>query len=301
MYRFELKTFIAAAECGSFNAAAERAAISPTAVMKQINQLEGQLGLKLFSRSNRGLELTAVSKIFYKEASYIIDYCDSAVRRLQEMQGECLSVIRVGTSMLNPCQPFMDLWNSAGGAFPQIRIQVIPFEDTARGISDVIAQVGTAFDFIVGPMNSLNWFNMVDFLQIGTYKKMIAVPAADPLAQKDELSLEDIHGRELAMVSRGDSPVNDQIRDFLQAEHPEIRILDMGDHYDINVFNWCAENDILLLNIESWKDIHPGLVSLPVRWDFALPYGLLYSKTPSADALVFLEAVKGILELRGNN
>ena len=300
MYRFELKTFVAAAECGSFNAASERACISPTAVMKQINQLEGQLGLRLFNRSNRGLELTAVGKAFYKEAAYVIDYCDSALKRLQELQGDAPRVIRVGTSMLNPCKPFMDLWNKASGAFPQIKIQVIPFEDTARGISDVIAQVGSSFDFIVGPMDSLNWHGMVDFLQIGTYKKMIAVPASDPLAEKDALCLEELHGRTMAMLSRGDSPVNDQIRDFLQAEHPQISLLDVGDHYDISVFNWCAENDILLLNIESWKDIHPGLVTLPVNWDFALPYGLLYSKTPSEDALVFLEAVSSELELESS-
>ena len=298
MYRFELKTFIAAAECGSFNAAAEKVFISPTAVMKQINQLESQLGLKLFTRSNRGLALTAVGKALAKEAEYIIDYCDAALKRLQELQGDVTRVIRVGTSMLNSCKPFMSLWTKAGRAFPQLRVQVIPFEDTARGISDVIAQVGSSFDFIVGPMNSLSWSKLVDFLQIGAYKKMIAVPASDPLAQRDELALEDLHGRTMAMVSRGDSPVNDQIRDFLQREHPEIALLDMGDHYDISVFNWCAENDILLLNIECWKDIHPALVTLPVRWDFALPYGLIYSKTPSEDALVFLEAVKEILGLR---
>ncbi len=297
MYRFELKTFIAAAECGSFNSASERAFISPTAIMKQINQLEGQLGLKLFNRTNHGLQLTAVGKIFLKEAYYIVSYCDGVVKRLQDLQGSAPRVIRVGTSMLNPCKPFMDLWNKVADSFPQMKIQVIPFEDTARGISDVIAQIGSSFDFIVGPMNSLNWFNMVDFLQLGTYKKMIAVPASDPLANKAELSLEDLHGRMMAMLSRGDSPVNDNIRDFLEKEHPEISLLDMGDHYDISVFNWCAENDILLLNMECWKDIHPALVTLPVRWDFALPYGLLYSKKPSCDALVFLEALKATLEI----
>ena len=297
MYRFELKTFIAAAECGSFNAASEKVFVSSTAVMKQINQLESQLGLKLFNRSNRGLELTAVGKAFLKEAEYITSYCDSAIKRLQELQGDATRVIRVGSSMLNPCKPFMDLWNKASGAFPHLKVQVVPFDDTARGISDVIAQVGSSFDFIVGPMNSLSWSGVVDFLQIGAYKKMIAVPAADPLAREETLRLEKLHGRALAMVSRGDSPVNDQIRDFLQAEHPQISLLDMGDHYDISVFNWCAENDTLLLNIECWKDIHPGLVTLPVNWDFALPFGLLYSKTPSDDALVFLEAVKACLGL----
>lgn len=48
----------------------------------------------------------------------------------------------------------------------------------------------------------------------------------------------------------------------------------------------------LLLNTECRKDIHPALVTLPVDWDYTIPYGLLYAKEPSAEARLFIDAVK---------
>ena len=58
LYNPLLDTFICVAKAGSFNKAAEELFISAPAVIKQVNLLENQLGIRLFSRSHRGLELT---------------------------------------------------------------------------------------------------------------------------------------------------------------------------------------------------------------------------------------------------
>lgn len=44
---------------------------------------------------------------------------------------------------------------------------------------------------------------------------MIAVPRGHRLATKKELALADLYGETLMMVSRGDSGVNDRLRDDL--------------------------------------------------------------------------------------
>ena len=38
--------------------------------------------------------------------------------------------------------------------------------------------------------------------------------------------------------------------------------------------------------------MHPGLVTIPVDWDYRIPYGLLYAPDPPEDVLQFVEAVK---------
>ena len=53
-----LTAFLHVAEAGSFNKAAESMFITSTALIKQINLLESDLGLRLFNRSHRGLTLT---------------------------------------------------------------------------------------------------------------------------------------------------------------------------------------------------------------------------------------------------
>ncbi|MFR6643353.1 MAG: LysR family transcriptional regulator, partial [Megasphaera sp.] len=47
-----LQTFLAVAKLGSFTKAAEQNFISATAVMKQINKLESELGCTLLERSS---------------------------------------------------------------------------------------------------------------------------------------------------------------------------------------------------------------------------------------------------------
>lgn len=63
MYNPQLETFLRVADAGSFNKAAEESYITPTAVIKQINLLEESLGVKLFDRSHRGLQLTKAGRL----------------------------------------------------------------------------------------------------------------------------------------------------------------------------------------------------------------------------------------------
>ena len=60
----------------------------------------------------------------------------------------------------------------------------------------------------------------------------------------------------------------------------------------MSVFNRAVETNRLLLSLECWQEVHPGLVTLPVRWDYSIPYGLLYSKNAPPDVLRLVEAVR---------
>ena len=86
--------------------------------------------------------------------------------------------------------------------------------------------------------------------------------------------------------------MNDFIRNDLQRYHPQIHIEDTPQFYDLSVFNRCAETGKVLLTIECWQEVHPGLVSIPLNWDYSIPYGLLYSFDAQEDVLRFVETVK---------
>lgn len=96
------------------------------------------------------------------------------------------------------------------------------------------------------------------------------------------------------MAPRVDSGVNDRIRGDLEENHPLFHIEDTQLHCDLSVFNQAAQSDKVLLTIECWQDVHPGLVTIPVEWDYEIPYGLLYSADSAEDVLHFVECVKKI-------
>ena len=102
----------------------------------------------------------------------------------------------------------------------------------------------------------------------------------------------ELYGETLMMIPRGDSGVNDYIRNDLEKNHPQIAIEDTPLHYDMSVFNRCAETNKVLLMTECWQDVHPGLVSIPVNWDYSIPYGLLYSADAPKDVLRFVECAE---------
>ena len=288
MYHPQLKVFLCVADCGSFSKAAEKLFVSSTAVMKQMNQLEAHLGLQLLNRTNHGVRLTAAGETVYQDAKYMIDYSEKALQRAREIQTRTESTLRVGTSLLNPCRPFMDLWDKIGARLPQYKIQIVPFEDDHQTILSVIEQVGQNLDFLVGVCDSALWLQRCSFYPLGTYRKCVAVPREHPLAKRKLLHISDLYGQTLMMVKQGDSPVNDRLRCDL-ARHPQIRIEDTEHFYDISVYNRCVQTGNLLLNVECWKDVHPLLVTIPVDWTYTIPYGLLYAKEPPERVRRFVE------------
>lgn len=292
MYNPLLDTFITVADYGSFTKAAEVLYISPTAVMKQMNSLEHHLNLKLIQRSPSGIQLTEAGAIIYRDAKFLIDYSKKSISSAKAALYANDTTFCVGTSLLNPAKPFMDLWYRVNKDFPEYKLHLVPFEDNHEGILSEIEKLGEKFDFLIGVCDSKEWLSRCNFLQLGLYKKMIAVSREHRLAEKSCINIEDLYGETLMMVQRGDSGTNDFIRNDLEKNHPKIQIEDTPPFYDLSVFNRCAETGKVLLTIECWQEVHPGLISIPVNWDYSIPYGLLYSSDAPKDVLEFVNAAK---------
>ena len=294
MYNYMLETFVAVAESGSFSKAAERMFMSPTAVMKQINSLEKHFDLRLFERRPSGIRLTSSGAVILRDARLIINFSQKSVAEAKRAERSADNIFCVGSSLLNPAKPFFDLWYKLNSSFSDFKLNVVPFNDNCDGILSEISALGEKFDFLVGVCDSKTWLNRCNMLELGHYRKMVAVPREHRLAQKDIIEIEDLYGETLMMVKRGDSGLNDFLRNDLERFHPEIKIESTQQFCDLSVFNRCIKTGCVLLTIECWRDVHPGIVTIPVNWDYTIPYGLLYSLKPSENVQRFLDAAKNL-------
>lgn len=294
MLNSNLKAFVRVAECGSFTKAAESLYLSPTAVMKQINALEKHLDLILLERSPAGVRLTAAGEVIYQDAKFLLDYSRRSIANARQKMETDSRTFCVGTSMLNPARPFMELWYQVSREFPNYKLHLVPYEDNHEGILAEIAQLGEKFDFLIGVCDSRRWLDQCNMFPLGRYPKMCAVSREHRLAGKECLELSDLYGETLMMVAEGNSGTNDFIRNDLRRNHPAIRLEDTPHFYDISVFNRCAETENVLLTLECWKDVHPALVTIPVQWSYSIPYGLLYALHPREDVKRFVETVKDL-------
>lgn len=294
MYDSALDTFVAVIENGSFTKASEKIFISPTGIMKQINALETRLDLKLLTRTSAGVKLTPAGEVIYRGAKFLIDYSQKTIAEARAEETRYETTFCVGTSLLNPAKPFIDLWYKTGAEFQNYKLHLVPFQDAHEGILSEIKLLGEKFDFLIGVCDSQAWLSLCDFVPLGRYKKMIAVSYKHPLASKKSVTLNDLHGETLMMVKRGDSGVNDFLRNDLEQNHPQIKIEDTAQFYDMSVFNRAAETKNVLLTIECWKDVHPALVTIPVEWNYSIPYGLLFSKNAPADVKRYAELAQSV-------
>ena len=294
MYNPQLDTFLRVAEAGSFSKAAEQMFITPTAVIKQINLLESTLDIKLFDRTHRGLTLTKAGVSFYKDAKYIIQYSkDSVSRAKNAMKGDD-NVIRIGTSPMTPAQALIELWPTVHEQCPEIKFQMIPFENSLENASEILANLGRDIDIVVGLFDEVMLrLRQCAGFELSREPLCCAVSIYHPLASKTRLSIEDLHGENLLIMHRDWSCYVDELRDFLWKNHPQIQLVDF-DLYRIEVFNRCENGNDVLLCIEPWANIHPLLKVIPVEWDYTMPYGLLHSPAPSATVEKFLAAVQTI-------
>lgn len=292
MFNPNLTAFVCAVDSGSFTKAAKKLFVTPTAVMKQINSLESHLNLKLIERTKQGIHLTPSGEVIYKDAKFLFDFSRRSIENARQAEIVHDKTFCVGTSLLNPAKPFMDLWYKVSSQFPDYKLHLVPFEDDHDGILSEVEQLGEKFDFLLGVCDSKQWLERCNMLPLGRYKKMCAVSREHPLANKACLEISDLYGETLMMVKEGDSETNDLIRMDLKKNHPAIRIEDTPQFYDISVFNRCIETGNVLLILECWQDVHPALVSIPVKWEYSSPYGLLYALDPPEDVLQFVSAIK---------
>lgn len=264
--------------------------------MKQINQLEKELQVVLFYRSKKGLILTPAGEIIYKHSLNLIEYSKNAVFEARNSSIENEKVFCIGSSLLNPAKPFIDLWyNTNNGLFKDYKIHLVPYDDLATNILNEIDLLGVIFDFLIGVCNSKKWLKRYNFFQLGTYKKMIAMNKNHPLANKRIITIDDLKNYTLMMVSKGDSPINDEIREKLMQHN--IKIEDTNTFYDMSVFNECAETNKVLLSLECWTNVHPSLVTIPFDLDYSIPYGLLYSLRPTKDILLYINPIKEYIKI----
>lgn len=296
MYNPQLETFLRVADAGSFNKAAEEAYITATAVIKQINLLEDALGVKLFERTHRGLILTKAGKSLYQDAKYIIQYCKDSVTRAKNAMQEDNAVIRIGTSPMTPAQLLMQIWPQIQEQCPDLKFQIVPYENTPENAREILANLGKNIDVVGGIFDE----TMLDLrrcagLELSREPFCCAVSIHHRLAAKDKLQIQDLYGENLLLIHRDWSHYVDQLRDDLWRNHPQIQIVDF-DFYNTDIFNRCENSYDVLLAIPGWANVHPLLKVIPVEWDYSIPYGLLHSPHPSESVKRFLLTAKSVIK-----
>ena len=195
---------------------------------------------------------------------------------------------------MTPAQVLVDLWPEVQPLCPNVKFQLIPFDNTPENAREILANLGQNIDVVAGIFDeTMLKLRRCAGLELTREPICCAVSVHHRLAQKERLRVEDLHGEKLMLMRRDWSHYVDLLRDDIWKNHPEIEIVDF-DFYDVGAFNQCENNNCVLMAVENWRYVHPLLKILPVDWGYTIPFGLLHAPHPSPTVARFLQAVQTV-------
>ena len=95
----QLQTILALAEYGSFVAAASLLKTSQPAVTRTVKHVEEVLGIKLFDRSTRSVQITAAGKEFAAVAARILNDLKITLQSMRELSDQRRGQIIISSIM----------------------------------------------------------------------------------------------------------------------------------------------------------------------------------------------------------
>lgn len=198
---------------------------------------------------------------------------------------------------MTPGNFLMKMWSSIHEICPDIKFQLVPFDNTPENAKEILKNLGNKIDIVAGSFDD-NFLNdrKCSGLALSYEPIRCAVSVYNELSKKNSLKISDLYGKNFMLIKRGWNICTDKIRDDIIKNHPEINIIDF-DFINLTIFNQCENSNDLLMCIDDWANAHPLLKVLPVNWDYKIQFGLLHSKEPSETVTRFLNAVKQIKDI----
>ena len=199
-----LRYFVAVAETENvLRAATQKLHVAQPAVSRQIRDLEDELGVQLFERSGKKLNLTDEGRLFLKEARAVLERADEAVAKLRALAQTGERELHVGYSPL----PGAKIVPAALGAFqqaiPKVHVKLHDWsnEEILAGLRDGRLQLA----FLVPPPTR-GEFRDFRYEELLREQVRLAVPPNHALAQRRSVSLADAAQEPFVGLTREGSP-----------------------------------------------------------------------------------------------
>jgi DNA-binding transcriptional LysR family regulator len=183
----QLRHFLAVAEALNFTRAAEDLHLAQQALSASIRRLEGQLGVPLFVRTTRRVELTSAGEVLVDEARKVIAAAAGALERVRLASEGRSGRLSVGFSTAaGGVGVVREILRTFARSVPDVDVRTIEhdFSDPSAGLADGRTQVA----FIFGPL-PVGGLASITLLE---EPRLVAVAMEHPLAPRATVNREDL-------------------------------------------------------------------------------------------------------------
>jgi len=191
----QIRHFVAAADAGSFSAAARNLGRAQSAVSTSVGLLEADLGVELFDRSRRNATLTPAGEVLLQEARELLRQAGGLDQRALSFAAGQDARLSIALDEALPYQVLGALVLELAERFPALELTQL--NGTATEVADYVQQgrASIAFHFDRGDPGSA-----FAHRYLGNVAQAVFVAARHPLAALAEVTRTDLaHYRQLVM------------------------------------------------------------------------------------------------------
>ncbi len=136
----QIRCFFKVVETGSFTAAAEALYMTQPALSKRISQLEGEIGIILFSRDkSRRTRLTEAGRIVYDGFVRIARDADHVLQKASQLESGIIGTMTLGIFENQIIDEYLqEILNNFSAHYPKVKLHVTT--DSFKGLTDAVEQ-----------------------------------------------------------------------------------------------------------------------------------------------------------------
>ncbi|UXM95079.1 LysR family transcriptional regulator [Bartonella sp. HY329] len=208
----QIECFIAVAGNGNFSRAAQALSMAQSALSQAIRELEESLGLKLFDRTTRRVELTEAGREFFISARKIHDDIDLAVARLSDLAAKRRGRLRIAAVPMLAAIIMPKVFSAFEAIYPDI--ELILHEESTEVIIEKLRE--NQIDCAVGTFPAID--NDCSKIALTSDKLMVFHHIDNPLAIHDIVSW-DMLGHEKIITLVRESTIRQKIEVGFATNH----------------------------------------------------------------------------------
>jgi DNA-binding transcriptional LysR family regulator len=198
-----LRYFVAVGEEQHYGRGAQRLRVAQPALSRQIQDLEEEVGFKLFDRLSRGVKLSTAGKLFLEEARRILQQVDDATKRAKRVASGQSGTLRAGfIESMSWHGVVPDSFRQFRERLPDAELQIKPLSSLEQIAAVQAGQLDAGFLFTIANID-----RELAQLDIALVNLMLAVPKGHPLAKSKALRLRDLRSASFIWFPRRESPL----------------------------------------------------------------------------------------------
>jgi DNA-binding transcriptional LysR family regulator len=193
----QIRTFLTVAQTLSYIRAAELLYTTQPVVSYQIKALETELGVTLFNRTHRSVELTTAGSYFYQQMEPLMRQLETIVQTVQSMNAQTPKLINLLVRRLADYAKLTQIIKNYSESCPLVHVNILTQEDRGSRQLLVTGEVEMAFCYQFEVENDPK----LKFLPIMESQYYVLVSKTHPLAAYKYLTFDDLSEQKLILAN----------------------------------------------------------------------------------------------------